>query len=131
MSLLSSVWEYSRDHRQLVDADLIAALQSLAETYRTLSSGLYYERPPDYLYQRELYHALKRALEEFQAKETRRLGIGTIRNSEIRDSLTFLTQLAAVRANGRPKGRFFLDFIRTHFESEATAEPASNLVLLP
>ena len=131
MALFSSIWEYACDHRQLVDTDVIAALQSLAETYRTLSNGLYYESPPDYLYQRELYQTLKGALEEFKGGETQRLGLATTRTSEIRDALIFLTQLAATRASGRPKGRSFLDMIRTHLRPEVSAEPASNIVLLP
>jgi hypothetical protein len=130
-ALLSSIWEYTRDHRQVVDTDVIAALQALAETYRTLSSGLYYEKPPDYLYQRELYHAMKATLEEFKQDETQRLGLGTTRNGDIRDTLIFLTQFGAARQNGRPKGRAFLDLIRTQVVPEASARPASNIVLLP
>jgi hypothetical protein len=131
VTLTSSIWEYARQHRQVVDTDAIAALQALAETYRTLSSGLYYEKPPDYLYRRELYHVLKAALEEFKETETQRLGLATTRDSEIRDALTFLTQLGATRENGRPKGRAFLDLIRTQLAPEAPAKPASNIVLLP
>ena len=130
MTLLSSISRYSRDHRQVVDTDVIAALQALAEAYRTLSSGLYYEKPPDYLYQRELYQALKATLEEFQQVETQRRGLATIRNSDIRDALIFLTQLGAIRANGRPKGRAFLDLISTQLAPEASARPASNIVLV-
>jgi hypothetical protein len=129
--LIVSILEYARDNRQVVDTDVIAALQALAETYRTLSSGLYYEKPPDYLYQRELYHALKAALEEFKQAETRRFGLATTRDSEIRDALIFLTQFGAAHKNGRPKGRAFLDLIRTQIAPEASAKPASNIVLWP
>jgi hypothetical protein len=131
LALVSSIWEYAREHRQVVDSDAIAALQALAETYRTLSSGLYFERPPNYLYRRELYHELKAALGEFKEAETQRLGLAATRDSEIRDALTFLTQLGATRENGRPKGRAFLDLIRAQVGSEASAKPASNIVLLP
>jgi hypothetical protein len=131
MALISSIWEYARGHRQVVDTDAIAALQALAETYRTLSSGLYYEKPPAYLYRRELYHVLKAALEEFRQAETQRLGLATTRDSEIRDALIYLTQSGASRENGRPKGRAFLDLIRTQLGPQASAQPASNIVLLP
>jgi len=131
MALMSSIGEYARDHRQVVDTDAIAALQALAETYRTLSSGLYYEKPPDYLYRRELYSALKEALEKYKQMETQRLGLATTRDGEIRDALTFLTQLGATRENGRPKGRAFLDLIRAQIGPESSAKPASNIVLLP
>lgn len=129
--LLSSIWEYAQEHRQVVDSDAIAALQALAETYRTLSNGLYYEKPLDYLYRRELYHALKKGLEEFKQEETQRGGLAIVRDSEIRDALIFLTQLGATHENGRPKGRAFLDLIRAQVGPEASAQPASNIVLLP
>jgi hypothetical protein len=56
--------------------------------------------------------------------------LATTRNSEIRDALTFLTQLGAIHQNGRPKGRTFLDLIRTQVVREASTQPASNIVLL-
>jgi len=131
LALMSSIWEYARNHRQVVDTDVTATLQALAETYRTLSSGLYYEKPPDYLYRRELYNVLKAALEEYKQMEVQKLGLATTRESEIRDALIFLTQLGATHHNGRPKGRAFLDLIRTQLGPEASAKPASNIVLLP
>ena len=129
-TLMSSISQYAREHRQLVDADAIAALRALAESYRTLSSGLYYEKPPDYLYQRELYQALKATLEEFQRVETQRQGVITLRNSDLRDALIYLTQLGAVRENGRPKGRAFLDLIRTEIAPQESEQADSRIVLL-
>ena len=128
--LITCIVEYAQDHRQLVDTDVIVALQALAEAYRTLSSGLYYEKPPDYLYQRELYNALKATVEEFKRAETHRLGLATTRDSEIRDALIYLTQSAASRENGRPKGRAFIDLTRAQIPREESAKLASNIVLL-
>jgi len=129
MALLSCIGRYSHDHRQVVDTDVVAALKALAESYRTLSSGLYYEKPPDYLYQRELYQELKAVLEEFQRAETQRQGLISTRNSDIRDALIYLTKLGAVRDNGRPKGRAFLDLVRKTTADEA-AKADSKIVLL-
>jgi hypothetical protein len=129
MALLTCIGRYSLEQRQLVDTDAIASLQALAESYRTLSSGLYYEKPPDYLYQRELYQELKAALQEFQRVETQRQGLITTRDSDIRDALIYLTRLGAIRANGRPKGRSFLDMVREVAPDES-AQADSRIVLL-
>jgi len=129
-ALISSAWKYARDHRQVVDSDVIAAFQALAVTYRTLSSGLYYEEPPEYLYRRELYNALKAGVDEFKQSETQRLGMVATRDGDIRDALTFLTQLGSLHENGRPKGRAFLDLMRSQVAPDETAKPASNIVLL-
>jgi hypothetical protein len=124
---------YARDNRPLVDADVIAALQALAETYRTLASGLYYERPPDYIYQRRLYEALKAALEEYKKTEARGLAVGATRDADLRDALIILTQLGARHANGRPKGRAYLDLLRSQFPAEefSRSQSRSGGIVLP
>ena len=130
IALSDAIWQYAREHRPVVDTDVVAALEALAQTYRTLSSGLYYEKPPEYLYRRELYQALKVNLEEFKKAEAQRQGLATTRDSEIRDLLIFFTQLGTLRSNGRPKGRAFLDLIREWLGPETTSKTESNIVLV-
>lgn len=131
LALSFALCSAARDNRLVADADVLAALQALGEAYKTLVSGLYYEKPPDYRVQRELYDALKTAIEEFRKRAAEQPGGGTIRDTEIRDTLIFLAQLGTTRANGRAKGRAFLDFMRSQFKPEEFAKPASNIVLLP
>lgn len=131
LALAYAVCSYARSNPVTVDADVQAALQSLAETHRTLSSGLYYENPPAYRVQRELYDALKKALEDFKKSSAQQIAASGIRAEEIRDVLIFLTQLAATRANGRPRGRAYLDFLRSQFKAEEFSKPTSNLIVLP
>ena len=54
----------------------------------------------------------------------------TVRDSEVRDALIFLTQLCAVHDNGRPKGRAYLDLIRQQFPKEEFQKAGSSIVLL-
>jgi hypothetical protein len=132
LNLLSyAVSRYGRENRMLVDMDAQEALRALAEAYRTLSAGILFERPPDYSVQRGLYDALKAAIEDFKKAEAEKFGLSSTRESDIRDGLIFLAQLAAIRANGRPKGRAFLDLLRSQFQSEEIGKPASNLVIMP
>jgi hypothetical protein len=125
-----AVCQFAADHREVVDEDVLAALRALAETYRTQSSGIIYEKPPDYPVQRNLYEALKAAIAEFRKEELQKTGMTTVRESHVRDSLVFLTQLCALHQNGRPKGRAYLDLIRSQFRKEAFQKSASNIVLL-
>jgi len=60
-----------------VDADVRAALQTMAESYRTQASGIIYEKPLDYALQRALYESLKTSLTEFREKEAERVGMTT------------------------------------------------------
>lgn len=131
LALSYSLCTAARDNRLVADSDVLAALVALAETYRTLSSGIYYDKAPDFRVQRELYDALKAAIEEFGKRAAQQPGGGAVRDAEIRDTLIFLAQLGTTRSNGRPKGRAFLHFMRSQFKPEEFAKPASNIVLLP
>ncbi|MGD0922588.1 MAG: hypothetical protein ABSA70_12610 [Terriglobia bacterium] len=131
LALSYAICLQARDDRLAVDADVLASLQALAETYRTLSSGLYYEKLPDYRVQRELYEKLKAAVEDFRKAEAQQAGLSGTRDGEIREAVVFLAQLGATHTNGRPKSRAYLDFLRTQFKSEEFSKPASNIVLLP
>jgi len=121
----------ARENTTATDPDVIAALQALAEAYQTLSSGIYYEKPPDYAVQRGLYDALKAAIENYRKTETQNTGLATVRDSEIRDALIFLAQLGATRTNGRPKGRAYLDLLRSQFKSDELQKPSQGLLVVP
>lgn len=131
LALSYAISAYARDNRALVDSDALASLQALAESYRTLSSGLYYEKLPDYLLQRELYNQLNAAIEEFKKAPPPEMQVTGVRDGNIRDTLIFLTQLGTLRSNGRPKGRAYLDFLRSQFMPEEFGKPSANLVVLP
>jgi hypothetical protein len=121
----------ARDNPAVTDSDAIAGLQSLAEAYQTLSSGIYYEKPPDYAIQRGLYDALKAAIENYKNTESQKTGLRTVRDSEIRDALIFLAQLGATRTNGRPKGRAYLHLLRCQFKSDELQKSSSGLLVVP
>jgi hypothetical protein len=124
-----AVCKFAAEHRAVVDSDILAAMQTLAEAYRTQASGLIYEKPLDYTLQRALFENLKAAITEFRQKEAQRLGMTTVRDSEVRDALIFLTQLCAVHDNGRPKGRAYLDLIRQQFPKEEFQKSGPSILL--
>ncbi len=128
-TLAYSVCVYALEHRVVVDSDVVAALGAMAETYRTLARGVYYENPPVPPYQRGLYEALKMAIERQKQDETRQAGLSSTRDKDIRDALVFLTKLTWAHENGRPKSRAALDLLRSQFKAEAFPRTSSNLVL--
>jgi hypothetical protein len=125
-----AICQFAAEHRATVDSDILAALQTLAEAYRSVTNGIIYEKPLDYPLQRALFQSLKAAITEFREKEAQRLGMATVRDSEVRDALIFLTQLCAVHENGRPKGRAYLDLIRQQFPKEEFQKPGSGILLV-
>jgi hypothetical protein len=121
--------EFAADHREVVDTDVFAALKTLAETYRTQTSGIIYEKPLDYALQRALYDHLKAAIAAFRERMARDTGMTTVRDSDVRDALIFLAQLCSVHMNDRPKGRAYLDLIRQEFPDEKFQKAAPSIVL--
>lgn len=121
----------ARDNPAVTDVDAIAGLQSLAEAYRTLTSGIYYEKPPDYAVQRGLYEALKSAIENYKKTESQNTGLAAVRDSEVRDALIFLAQLGATRTNGRPRGRAYLDLLRSQFKADEFKQSSPGLLVVP
>lgn len=128
--LAFAICEYAGAHPAIVDSDVISAAKSLAESYRTLTSGLYYENPPGQGERQELYDALKSAIATYRRETERIVGSG-VRDSEVRDGLIAFVQIGHLQTNHRPKGRAFLDFLRRQFPEQEFGKPQSRIVLLP
>jgi hypothetical protein len=129
-ALVYAIGAFARDNASLVDSDIIAATAALAETFQTLTKGIYYEKRPTYTLQAALCDAMKEALKELQKAEATEAGFPGSHDDDIRDALILMTQLGAMRENGRPRSRAFLDFLRHQIKPEELAKPA-NLIALP
>jgi hypothetical protein len=125
-----TVCGFAAEHRVLVDSDVMTSLQTLAESYQTLTKGIYYEKPLDDRLQHELYAHLKEAIAAYKKEEAARTGITALRDETVRDALIFFTQVGATRANGRPKGRAYLDFLRREFKWQAKPQAAASPLLI-
>jgi hypothetical protein len=119
------------EHRDLVDADALAALMALAETYRTLGAGLYYERPPVAPFAQLLYGTLLKFLEEWKQPE-RRAGAPASKDTDVFKLLVFLARVGRSRSNGRPKTRGYLQFLRQQFPHSAAPPPReTSRIIMP
>jgi hypothetical protein len=113
------------------DSSAIEALAALAETYRTLGTGLYYERPPDSPVARAVYMQLTQFLSEYRQAEQKQSGFGGVKDSEIFRLLVFLLRVAKYETNGRPRSRAFLDFLRAQFPRAAESQPEPSRIIVP
>lgn len=123
---------FAQQNDTLRDPEILAALRALAEAYRTLESGIYFERPPDEPMPRALYAHLAQALQEFKKQKSQQSGFTTVKDSEIFRLLVFFLRLGARETNGRPKARAFLDFLYAQFPAaQAAAEHGAPRIILP
>lgn len=115
----------------LSDADVAAALRPLAEAYRTLSSGLYYEKPPEGGPARELYGKLREAVQGLRKEQLARGALPVVKDSDALYISVFLARVLRARSNGRPRCRAFLDFLRAQFPVAAPAEREAPRIIVP
>lgn len=113
----------------VVDADVREALDSLTRTYRSLSSGIYYDSRPVNPYADKVYGSVQASIAEIQAEAKK--NSGSIRDAELLALLVTFQRLALSMNNGRPKGRSFIDGMLSQFPIQAKEPPeAGHLIEL-
>jgi hypothetical protein len=127
----TTILKFAGEAPRLSDLDVAAALRALAETYRTLTSGLYYEKPPEGGPARELYGRLRDAVQELRKEQLARAALPVAKESDVLYITIFLARLLRHRSNGRPRCRAFLDFLRAQFPQAAPAERDAPRIIVP
>jgi hypothetical protein len=130
-SLQSSVGNHS-----LTDRDLIGALTSLAQSYRTLvESSLIYEQAAANLIQQQVAREVATMVKEFREAEVKHLGYSRLRDSDVLKALVFLLRMGLGRTSGRPKSRAFVDFLFAQFPEKASGlaapEDTGSRIVIP
>ncbi len=126
-----TILKFAAANPSLVDRDAIAALEALAETYRTLGSGIYYEKPPGAVLPLALYAELVKFIQECKQQEAQRAGFTTVKDSEIFYLLVFLLRVARFHTNGRPLARSFLEFLRAQYPQAAETSTERPRIIVP
>jgi hypothetical protein len=114
-----------------VDSDVLAALLALAQTYKTLTSGIIYEKPPDAPLPRELYGALTAFLTEIKKQQAERAASATLKDTEIFYLLVFLYRMGLLRTNGRSRSRRFIEFLRGQFPQSPELKREESRIIVP
>ncbi|MGC2330929.1 MAG: hypothetical protein WA581_05725 [Candidatus Acidiferrales bacterium] len=122
---------FQLQNRDLGDGAVLSAIEALAEAYRTLGSGIYYERPPDAPMARALYGEINQFLQEFRKEEAGRAGMSRLKDTEVSHLLVFLLRVGKQETNGRPRSRAFLDFLRARFPLPAEATKDASRIIMP
>lgn len=125
--LSRAVSEAAREIRA-VDDDAMVALTALAETYRTLQAGIYYEHPPEAPLAREIYLRVAKALADLKQAQTQRAAFAALRDGDVFVVLVFLLRVGKQETNGRTRSRAFLDFLRSWIPAEKPTREPSRIV---
>ena len=114
-----------------VDADVLAAIQALTQTYKTLSSGIIYEKPPDAPLPRELYAALMALISELKKQPAERANSAGLKDADLFYLLVFLYRMGLLRTNGRPRSRRFIEFLRGQFPQSPELKREESRIIVP
>lgn len=125
-----TIAKFAASESASTDPDVLTALQALAETYKTLASGIVYERPPAIPVQRELYDALSAFLNEVKQQSTA-ASVPPPKHSEIFELLVFLYRMGLLRTNGRPRSRKFIEFLRGQFPGAGELRHEESRIIVP
>ena len=112
-----------------IDADVMAALEALIQTRRTLDSGLVYETRPENSVAAAIQRAFTASLDDYQKLRVEREGLSAMRNSELLAIFVFLHRIGQQNRNGRPRGRMFLDLLRQMIPDAGVEERAPSIIL--
>jgi len=130
-ALAFSIAKFCAVQPAAVDADVLAAIQALAQTYKTLSSGIIYEKPPDAPLPRELYAALITLISEIKKQQAERASSAGLKDSELFHLLVFLYRMGLLRTNGRSRSRRFIAFLRGQFPQAPELKREESRIIVP
>jgi len=130
-ALAFSIAKFCAVQPATVDTDVLAALQALAETYKTLNSGIIYEKPPVAPLPRELYAALITFISEVKKQQAERANSASLKDSEVFFLLVFLYRMGLLRTNGRSRSRRFIEFLRGQFPQSPELKREESRIIVP
>ena len=112
------------------DPDVLAALQALAESYKTLIAGIVYEQPPIPALQHELYDSLAAFLTDAK-RQPQQVSSAPVKDGDIFQLLVFLFRMGMMRANGRSRSRRFIEFLRGQFPGGQELQREDSRIIVP
>ncbi len=130
-ALAFSIAKFCAVQAATVDADVLAAFQALAHTYKTLSTGIIYEKPPNAPLPRELYAALIVLISEVRKQQAERAGAAGLKDLDLFYLWVFLYRMGLLRTNGRPRSRRFIEFLRAQFPQSPELKREESRIIVP
>jgi hypothetical protein len=130
-ALAFSIAKFCAVQPSAADSDVLIAIQALAQTYKTLSSGIIYEKPPDAPLARELYAALIAFLTEIKKQQAESGKSGSFKDSDLFFLWVFLYRMGLLRTNGRPRSRRFIEFLRSQFPQAPELKRDESRIIVP
>ena len=125
-----TIARFCAEHHEANDLDVLETIQSLAEAYKTLASGIVYEKLPALPVHRDLYTTLSNFLTESNQQKTA-TSFGNAKDSELFQLLVFLYRMGLMHTNGRPRARRFIEYLRSQFPDAKELKREESRIIIP
>jgi hypothetical protein len=125
-----TIAKFCASQPSVTDPDILAAIRALADSYKTLASGIVFEQPPAAHLQHQLYDALCAFLVAAKQNASQP-SFGPVKDSEILELLVFLFRTGLLRTNGRPRSRRFIEFLRDQFHGAQELKREESRIIVP
>jgi len=123
--------KFAANEASTADPDVLAALAALAATYKTLQSGLFYEKIPEIPVQRDLYLVLAQFLSDVKQRAAESGNSAALKDNAIFQVTVFLYRMGLLRSNGRPRSRRFIEFLRGQFPQAEELKREERRIIVP
>lgn len=112
-----------------IDADVMAALEALIQTQRTLQAGLVYDTYSENSIAASIQRSFSASLADYSKLRQEREALSPLRNEDVLKTLVFLHRVGQQNQNGRPKSRMFLDLLR-HMTPDVPADERAPSIIV-
>jgi hypothetical protein len=129
-ALAFSIAKFCMSHWEATDSDILAALLALAETHKTMITGIYYETQPPGLVSRQIYAAVSNFLVELK-QQIQQAGRSGPKDADIFHLVVFLYRMGLLRTNGRPRSRRYVEFLRGQFPESHDVKREESRIIIP
>jgi hypothetical protein len=126
-----TIAKFCAAHHDATDTDVLATVEAFAETYKTLMTGIYYEKPPNGQLRRELYAALTAFVAEVKKAQAQHASSDALIDSDIFYLLVFLYRMGLLRTNGRLRSRRYIEFLRSQFPETKDQQREESRIIMP
>jgi hypothetical protein len=113
-----------------VDSDVLAALDALIQTHRTLESGLVYEHIAENTVAAGIQRMFAASLADYQKVREEREALAPLKNSDVLSALVFIQRVGLKNLNGKPKGRMYIDLLRQTAPPDMRVEERAPSIIL-
>jgi hypothetical protein len=130
-ALAFQIAKFASNRPSTADPDVLGPLAALAGTYKTLQSGLLYEKVPEIPVQRDLYLALSQFLNEIKQKTAESGNSAALKDAAVFHVIIFLYRMGLLRSNGRPRSRRFIEFLCGQFPQAEELKREEPRIIVP